>query len=214
MLQTFFIFCLGITESLGYSGLGILMAIESSFIPMPSEIIIPPAAYLASQGVMNIGLIIIFGVLGSVVGAIFNYLLGYYLGRPLIYKLASSTFAKFLFINPEKVMRAEAYFLKNANSATFVGRLIPVIRQFISLPAGFSKMRFLPFVVYTALGSFIWVSILAFLGYFIGYNQALLREYYNEIILILGTLGFVWIIWKIYKYKTRKKLIDSNDFKC
>ena len=117
MLGTFFNFLLGITESLGYTGLGILMAIESSFIPMPSEIIIPPAAYLASLGKMNIWLIIIFGVLGSLVGAIFNYLVGYYLGRPLVYTLAGSTFSKLLFINPEKILRAENYFLKNSVSS-------------------------------------------------------------------------------------------------
>jgi membrane protein DedA with SNARE-associated domain len=204
MLETFFSFCLGITESLGYSGLGILMAIESSFIPMPSEIIIPPAAYLASLGKMNIWLIIVFGVLGSLVGAIFNYLVGYYLGRPVVYKLASSSFSKFLFISPEKIMRAEIYFLKNSNSATFVGRLIPVIRQLVSLPAGFCKMRFLPFIFYTTLGSLIWVSILAGLGYFIGYNQELLKMYYQEIIMVLGILGFIWIIFKIYKIIRRK----------
>lgn len=208
MLETFFSFCLGITESLGYWGVGILMAIESSFIPMPSEIVIPPASYLASLGKMNIWLIIIFGVLGSLVGAIFNYLVGYYLGRPVVYKLAESSFSKFLFINPEKIMKAENYFLKNSKSATFVGRLIPVIRQLVSIPAGFCKMPILPFIFYTTLGSLIWVSILAGLGYFIGYNQELLHKYYKEILLILGVLGSIWIIYKIYKI-FRKKSSES-----
>ncbi len=204
MLETFFGFLLNITEGLGYWGVGILMAIESSFIPMPSEIIVPPAAYLASLGKMNIWLVVFFGTAGSVIGAIFNYLLAYYLGRPLVYKIADSQFSKFLFINSEKIMRAEKYFLKNSVSATFVGRLIPVIRQLISIPAGFSKMNFLLFVFYTALGSLIWVSILAWLGYFIGYNQELLHKYYKEIIIILGIVGFLWIISKIYKSKLRK----------
>lgn len=208
MLETFFSFCLGITESLGYWGVGILMAIESSFIPMPSEIVIPPASYLASLGKMNIWLIIIFGVLGSLVGAIFNYLVGYYLGRPVVYKLAESSFSKFLFINPEKIMKAEKYFLKNSKSATFVGRLIPVIRQLVSIPAGFCKMQILPFIFYTTLGSLIWVSILAGLGYFIGYNQELLHKYYKEILMILGVLGSIWIIYKIYKI-FRKKSSES-----
>ena len=214
MLETFFNFCLGITESLGYSGLGILMIIESSFVPMPSEIIIPPAAYLASLGKMNIWLIIIFGVLGSVAGAVFNYFIGYYLGRPVVYKLASSSFAKFLSINPEKILRAETYFLKNSKSATFIGRLIPVIRQLISLPAGFSKMRFLPFIFYTTLGSFIWVSILALLGYFIGYNQELFQIYYKEIILIFGIIGSIWIIFKIYKIIRKKRNLDTPTLNC
>jgi len=208
MLETFFSFCLGITESLGYWGVGILMAIESSFIPMPSEIIIPPASYLASLGKMNIWLIIIFGVLGSLAGAIFNYLVGYYLGRPVVYKLAESSFSKFLFINPEKIMKAENYFLKNSKSATFVGRLIPVIRQLVSIPAGFCKMPILPFIFYTTLGSLIWVSILAGLGYFIGYNQELLHKYYKEILMILGVLGSIWIIFKIFKI-FRKKSSES-----
>jgi membrane protein DedA with SNARE-associated domain len=147
-------------------------------------------------------------------GAILNYLVGYYFGRPAIYKLASSTFAKFLSMNPDKIMRAEKYFLKNSNSATFIGRLIPVIRQLISLPAGFSKMPFLPFIFYTTLGSLIWVSILAGLGYFIGYNHALLQMYYKEIVLILGILGFVWIIWKMYKIKGKKQTIDTSRLNC
>ncbi len=175
---------------------------------MPSEIVIPPASYLASLGKMNIWLIIIFGVLGSLVGAIFNYLVGYYLGRPVVYKLAESSFSKFLFISPEKIMKAENYFLKNSNSATFVGRLIPVIRQLVSIPAGFCKMPILPFIFYTTLGSLIWVSILAGLGYFIGYNQELLHKYYKEILLILGVLGSIWIIYKIYKI-FRKKSSES-----
>lgn len=207
MLTSFFNFFLGITQGMGYFGVGLLMAIESSFIPMPSEIIIPPAAYLASQGKMDIWLIIAIGVLGSIVGAIFNYVIAYYLGRPLIYKLAGHRFAKFLLISPEKVARAEKYFLENSVSATFIGRLIPVIRQLVSLPAGFSKMPFLPFILYTTLGSLLWVSILAALGYFIGSNQGLLMQYYNEISWGLLGLGSLWIIWKIFKAINKKNSV-------
>lgn len=207
MLSEFFNFLLSITANLGYWGVGILMAIESSFIPMPSEIIVPPAAYLASLGKMNIWLIIIVGVLGSVVGAIFNYVIGYYLGRPLVYKLAAHPFAKFLLINPEKIKKAEKYFFDNAISATFVGRLIPVIRQLISIPAGFSKMPFGPFVFYTALGSTIWVSILAALGYFIGANQELLARYYKEIIWVLFIFGVLWFGWKFFQAINKKNSV-------
>ena len=207
MLSEFFNFLLSITANLGYWGVGILMAIESSFIPMPSEIIVPPAAYLASLGKMNIWLIIIVGVLGSVVGAIFNYVIGYYLGRPLVYKLAAHPFAKFLLINPEKIKKAEKYFFDNATSATFIGRLIPVIRQLISIPAGFSKMPFGPFVFYTALGSTIWVSILAALGYFIGANQELLARYYKEIIWVLFIFGVLWFGWKFFQAINKKNSV-------
>jgi membrane protein DedA with SNARE-associated domain len=199
-MANLFSFFLNITEGLGYSGIVVLMAIESSFIPMPSEIIIPPAAYLASIGKMNIYLIIAMGVLGSLLGAIFNYVLAYYLGRPLIYKLANHRLAKYFLINPEKVMKAEKYFLDNSVTATFFGRLIPVIRQLISIPAGFSKMPFLKFIIYTTLGSFIWVSLLAILGYFIGANQELFLIYYKEVSLILVLMIIVWIFRKkIYK---------------
>lgn len=207
MLTDFFNLFLGLTQELGYWGVGILMAIESSFIPMPSEIIVPPAAYLASQGKMDIWFIILAGVLGSIFGAIFNYVLAYYLGRPLIYKLARHRAAKLLLISPENIERAEKYFLANAVSATFVGRLVPVIRQLVSLPAGFSKMPFGSFVLYTALGSFLWVSVLAALGYFIGANQALLLRYYHEISWTLLALGVVWLAWKIYRQRKKKSIV-------
>ncbi len=207
MLTGFFNFLLSVAQGMGYFGIGILMAIESSFIPMPSEIIVPPAAYLASQGSLNIWLIILAGVVGSVVGAIFNYYFAYFLGRPLIYKLSRHRFAKFLLINPESLERAEKYFLENSVSATFIGRLIPVIRQLVSLPAGFSKMPFWPFVFYTTLGSLLWVSVLAALGYFIGSNKELLSQYYNEISWGLLIFGGLWIIWKVFKIINKKNSI-------
>jgi membrane protein DedA with SNARE-associated domain len=198
---------LEITQGLGYAGVAVLMAIESSFIPLPSEIIIPPAAYLASQGKMNLFLIIIIGTAGSVIGALINYLLSLSLGRLVIYKLAATRFAHLLFISPEKISRAEEYFLANSRSATFLGRLIPVVRHLISIPAGFSRMPLSPFIFYTAAGAMIWVSILAGLGYFIGANQALLGRYYREISLLLLFLGFVWIFWKAWRY--RRNLINK-----
>jgi membrane protein DedA with SNARE-associated domain len=199
MLINFFNFLLSITEGLGHTGVLILMAIESSFIPMPSEIIVPPAAYLASLGKMNIFLIILMGTLGSLLGAIFNYVIGYYLGRIVVYKLSDHKFAKIFFINREKLEKAENYFIKNANSATFLGRLIPVIRQLISIPAGFCKMNFLAFTIYTTLGSFIWVSILAVLGYFLGSNEELIVKYYKEISVILLFVGVLYFYFKIFR---------------
>ncbi len=190
---------------MGYLGVGLLMTVESSFFPMPSEIIVPPAAYLASQGSMNLWWIIIAGVLGSVLGAVINYLIGWSLGRKVVYSLASSTWAKVLFITPEKVERAEKYFRQNANSATFIGRLIPVVRQLVSLPAGFSKMNFGRFILWTTLGSIIWVVILATLGYILGANQELLRLYYREIYWLLLFFGALWVTWKIIKLTRRKK---------
>ncbi len=206
MLINFFNFLLSITEGLGHVGVMILMSIESSFIPMPSEIIVPPAAYLASLGKMNIFLIIIMGTLGSLIGAIFNYIIGYYLGRVVVYKLSDHRFAKFFLINRIKLEKAEKYFIKNANSATFLGRLIPVIRQLISIPAGFCKMNFMSFVLYTTLGSFIWVTILAILGYFLGSNEEILIRYYKEISIILLFVGVLYFYFKIFKKKKKLAL--------
>lgn len=195
---------LTMTQGLGYSGIIVLMAIESSFLPLPSELIIPPAAYLASQGKMNLVLIIITGTLGSVLGATINYLLSRSLGRLLIYKLAAKSWARWFLITPEKISQAEQYFLSNSRSATFFGRLIPVVRHLVSIPAGFSKMAYGSFVGYTAAGAFIWVSILTGLGYFIGSNQALLERYYREISWGLLILGIIWIVGKVYN--KRKKV--------
>lgn len=204
MLNSLFNFFISITEGLGHIGVLILMAIESSFIPMPSEIIIPPAAYLASLGKMNIFMIIFLGTVGSLIGAIFNYIIGYYLGRPIVYKLADHRFAKFILINREKLERSESYFLKNSKSATFIGRLVPVIRQLISIPAGFCKMNFLSFSFYTTLGSLIWVSMLAGLGYFIGMNQELFTKYYKESVVVLSLIGILYFMFKIYRAKYKK----------
>jgi len=201
MFTILFNWILNVTQGFGYVGLGILMTIESSFLPLPSEIVIPPAAYLASQGKMSLLLVIVFGIVGSVLGATINYLLSMSLGRYLVYKIANHKLARLIFISPEKIARAEKYFLENSNSATFYGRLIPVIRHLISIPAGFSKMNYGKFVLYTTLGSTLWVCLLASLGYFLGANQALVVKYYREIYWALLIFG---ILWLIYKFRPKK----------
>lgn len=205
MLNGIINWVLAVTQGLGYWGVALLMAIESSFLPLPSEVVIPPAAYLASQGKMDVWLIIIAGTVGSVIGATVNYLLSMSLGRLLVYRLAATKAARWVLITPEKISRAEIYFLKSSKSATFFGRLIPVVRHLISIPAGFSRMPYGQFVLYTALGSAIWVSILTALGYFIGANQSLIMKYYREIYWSLLALGIIWLAYKIYCFKHKKK---------
>jgi membrane protein DedA with SNARE-associated domain len=191
-------------ERIGYWGIVLLMAIESSFLPLPSEVIIPPAAYLAEQGRMNIFLVIIFGALGSVLGASFNYLIGRLIGQTLIYKLADHRLAKIFFINSQKLKKAEIYFLKSANLSTFVGRLIPGIRHLISIPAGFFRMDFKQFILYTFSGSLLWCSILAFLGYAFGSNKQMLEKYYKEISLFLLVSGLIFLAALYLKKRNNK----------
>ncbi len=200
---------IGIFSHLGYFGITALMAIESSFVPFPSEVVIPPAAYLAFKGELNIWLVVLSGISGSLIGAAINYFLAMFLGRAIIYRLANHKISKVLLVDSKKVQKAEEYFLKYGKMSTLIGRLVPVVRQFISLPAGFSKMNFSAFLLFTAIGSAIWTSILASLGYFFGANKELLSSFYHEITyagLVLGTVFIVfiflrkkkksWFFWK------------------
>ncbi|MFH1388292.1 MAG: DedA family protein [Patescibacteria group bacterium] len=204
ILETIINWGLDLISEIGYLGITLLMTIESSFIPFPSEIVIPPAAYLAQQGEMNIFLVILSGIIGSLLGALINYFLAYTLGRKIIYSLADSKILKFLLINKEKVVKAEKYFLKYGNFSTFIGRFIPAVRQLISIPAGFSKMNLKNFTLYTFLGSSIWVIVLAILGYAFGSNKELIAEYYEYISISFVVLSVILIIGLIIKNKIKK----------
>jgi len=214
MTESIFVWLASLVTSIilkiGYWGVVVLMTIESSFVPFPSEIIIPPAAYLAEQGQFNIYLVIIAGIAGSLLGALINYYLAYTLGRKIIYALAGKRFSKFLLINPGKLVQAEKYFLKYGNLSTFIGRLVPWLRQLISIPAGFSKMDLKRFVFYTSLGSGIWVIILAVLGYAFGSNQALLAGYYKEISLFFIILALTVIVGIIIKRRIKNGPKTTN----
>ena len=204
---------LDFSSEIGYLGIVILMTIESSFIPFPSEIVIPPAAYLASQGQFNIYLVILSGIVGSLIGALINYFLARTLGRTIVYSLINKKVARLLMLSEDKMIKAENYFRKYGAISTFVGRLIPAIRQLISIPAGFSKMKLGKFIFYTALGSGLWTIILAILGYVFGANQDIWMQYYDEFkhiiygVFGIGLLGIVgyWIYLVIKKQETRNK---------
>ena len=153
-------------DHLDYLTVMILMAIESSFIPFPSEIVLPPAAYHAAQtGEMNIPLLVLCATIGANIGALINYVIAYYAGRPIVYKFANSKFGHFCLIDQEKVEKAEQYFAKHGAVSTFIGRLIPAVRQLISIPAGLSKMNIGTFTFYTFLGAGIWNCVLGLLGF-------------------------------------------------
>ncbi|MDD2649583.1 MAG: DedA family protein [Candidatus Cloacimonetes bacterium] len=202
-------------SKMGYTGIIVLMTIESSFIPFPSEIVIPPAAYLASKGEMNLVLVILAGVFGSIIGALINYFLAVWLGRALIYKLADTKLVHIMMIDREKIEKSEEYFNKYGNMSTFIGRLIPAVRQLISIPAGLARMDLKKFIFFTTLGAGIWNIILALLGYYFGENEALLHLYYEEIkigIILLVLVAAMYFTLR-YFYKKRQSLkTDKKSF--
>ncbi len=191
--QTIIAFLVSSIFVLGYPGIFILMFLESSFFPFPSEVVIIPAGFLAFQGKLNLFLIIIIGILGSLAGAWFNYLLASIFGRQVLLK----------FIKQHHLARVENFFAKHGHISTFNGRLIPIIRQYISFPAGLARMNPWKFTIYTILGASIWVVVLAMLGYFLGQNQALIHSYLQEITFL--TLGIVLLISTVYIYFKKKK---------
>ena len=154
-------------EQLNYLTVMFLMFIESTFIPFPSEVVVPPAAYNAAAGELNIFLVVLFATIGADLGASVNYLLAYYLGRPFIYKFANSRWGHLCLLDQQKVERSEKFFYDHGITATLVGRVIPGIRQLISIPAGLAKMNFYKFILYTTMGAGIWNSILATLGWYL-----------------------------------------------
>lgn len=180
-------------DNLNYWTITLLMAIESSFIPFPSEIVVPPAAYKAYHGELNIYLVVLFATIGAEIGALVNYYLAKYLGRPIVYKFAESRVGRMCLLNAKKVEKAEEYFKKHGALSTFIGRLVPAVRQLISIPAGLANMNLGKFMLYTALGAGAWNVILALLGYFIG--SALPREEFDAVVNEWShTIGIVFIV--------------------
>ena len=200
-------------ENMNYTTITALMAVESSFIPFPSEVVVPPAAYVAGiEGSslhttdsypMNVLLVVLFGTLGAIIGAIINYLLAMCLGRPIIYAFADSKLGHLCLLSAEKVKKAEDYFNEHGKVSTFVGRLIPGIRQLISIPAGLCKMHFGWFLFYTFLGAGVWNVVLALLGYVAHGQMDLIHTYSHElsiaIMALLGILVMYFVVKAIIK---------------
>jgi membrane protein DedA with SNARE-associated domain len=185
-------------HSWGYTGIFVMMFLESSFFPFPSEVAMIPAGYLAHQGKMDIWLAIAAGLAGSLGGALFNYWLALKFGRPFLVR-----YGKYVMFKEESLERMERFFAKHGHVSTFTGRLIPAVRQYISLPAGLARMNIPIFLFYTGLGAGLWVMILAFLGYFIGDNQALLKE--NLTSITLATLAFVAVVITVYYFWQKRR---------
>lgn len=202
-------------DHLNYWTITLLMAIESSFIPFPSEVVVPPAAYKATNNdAMNIYLVVLFATIGANIGALINYYLAKWLGRPIVYKFANSRLGHMCMIDELKVQRAEAYFEKHGAISTFIGRLIPGIRQLISIPAGLSRMKVSSFLLYTTIGAGIWNIVLAGIGYYLSKvpgieteEQLLERvsEYSREIGYIFIVLAILLVAFVAYKGLKKNK---------
>lgn len=190
-------------SSLGYIGIFIMMFLESSFFPFPSEVVMVPAGYLAAKGEMNFFIAILAGIGGSLAGAVFNYFLAVKYGRAFI-----ARYGKYIFFKEESLQKMEDFFEKHGHISTFSGRLIPAVRQYISLPAGLARMNLWKFSLYTSLGAGIWVLILAMLGYFIGHNQELLSEYLKIIIVLILVVLAVLVLFYV-RIKVKKGILKK-----
>ena len=190
--------------SMGYLGIFLLMFLESTFFPFPSEIIMIPAGYLAYKGEMNLYIIVLVGILGSVLGALLNYYLAMYLGRKIILK-----YGKYFFIKEETLDKLDTFFTKHGEISTFTGRLIPGIRQLISLPAGLARMNIAKFSFFTALGAGIWVVVLVAIGYLVGSNQELISEYMKSATLIALASVLVIVIFYVGRNRRRHKRLED-----
>lgn len=186
-----------VVSQLGYMGIVVMMFLESTFFPFPSEVVMIPAGFLAAKGEMNLYVVIFLGVLGSILGALFNYYLARKLGRAFVLR-----FGRFFFFTEVQLEKMEHFFTKHGAISTFTGRLIPGIRQYISLPAGLARMNTVTFTIFTALGAGIWSAVLALLGFFIGENQTLLESYTHSI--VLWTLAGVALLIVLYVFKHKK----------
>lgn len=197
-------------DNLNYGTITLLMAIESSFIPFPSEVVVPPAAYkAAATGELNVWLVVFFATLGALIGAFINYGLALWLGKPIVYKFANSRLGHMCLLDEQKIVKAEEFFVRHGVVATLIGRLVPAVRQLISIPAGLARMNIAKFALYTAIGAGLWNAVLAAMGYHLesvapeDQLLATVTKYSHEI--GYGILAVVVIALAIIIYKGVKK---------
>ncbi len=191
--------------AMGYWGIFLLMFLESTFFPFPSEVIMIPAGYLAYQGEMNLYLVVLIGIAGSLAGALFNYYIAMHFGRRFLLK-----YGRYFFVKPETLDKLEAFFQKHGELSTFNGRLIPGIRQLISLPSGLARMNLFKFSFYSALGAGIWVIVLVTVGYLVGSNAALISQYLHTATLIaLVSIVFITLFY-VVRQKRKKEILGED----
>lgn len=194
-----------VVGALGYPGIVMLMFLESSFFPFPSEVVLPPAGYLASQGKMHLFPVVLCGIAGSLFGALFNYYIAARWGRRFF-----DRFGRYFFVSPAMLDRAEVFFARHGHISTFTARLLPGIRQYVSLPAGLARMDFATFCLYTSLGSGLWVTILAFLGYWIGGEGSGFRAVLHRVTLILIVFCLLLVGGYLFHLRRRREGGDGH----
>lgn len=210
MIDRFVVWLTETIFTLGYPGIVILMTIESSAIPFPSEVVMPPAGYLVAKGRMSFPLVVASGVVGSLLGALVNYGVAHWLDRWL------RRYGKWLLVKPEALDKAEAFFRRHGEIGTFIGRLVPVVRQLISIPAGMARMRLDRFIAYTTLGAGVWCVILTYIGYVLGRNEATLRseEVHRQVgqvlIYLLPALAVLTAMYAVW-YRRRRRAAPSAE---
>lgn len=187
--------------ALGAPGVGIAVAAENLFPPIPSEVILPSAGFAAASGSMGLVSAIVWATIGSVVGALALYALGAWFGRARFYSLAS----KIPFVKETDIERAEAWFVRRGPLAVLLGRVVPVVRSLISIPAGIERMKLLPFTLYTAIGSALWNSVLIGAGYALGANWAIVEEWISRYqLIVFGLAGIALVVWMVRKWTARR----------
>ncbi|HEX9346905.1 MAG TPA: DedA family protein [Gemmatimonadales bacterium] len=195
MLERFIAWLLQTLLDLGYPGIVALMAMESSILPVPSELVMPPAGYWAAKGQMSFPIALVCGIVGSIIGALANYYGAQLIGRPLIQR-----YGKYVLLSEKNLLRSEKFFAEHGEISTLIGRLFPVIRHLISIPAGLHRMPLPKFILYTAVGAAVWCAILTWIGYFLGQHEGVLRTEeihryvtWAMVVLIPVTLIAIWI---------------------
>jgi membrane protein DedA with SNARE-associated domain len=208
MLERFIDWLLNALMAIGYPGIVALMAMESSILPVPSELVMPPAGYLAARGQMSFAIALVCGVVGSVIGALANYYGAQLIGRPLIQR-----YGKYVLLSERNLLRSERFFAEHGEISTLIGRLFPVIRHLVSVPAGLHRMPLPKFVLYTAVGAGVWCAILTYIGYFLGQHEGALRNeeihrYVTWALLVLVPLSVIVIL--VYLWRRRKRRASSE----
>ncbi len=205
MLHDIAAFLVDTIGAMGYWGIFLLMFLESTFFPFPSEVIMIPAGYLAYQGEMNLYLVVLIGIAGSLAGALFNYYIAMHFGRRFLLK-----YGRYFFVKPETLDKLEAFFHKHGELSTFNGRLIPGIRQLISLPAGLARMNLFKFSFYSALGAGIWVIVLVAVGYLVGSNATLISQYlHTATVIALVSIVFITLFY-VVRQKRKKEILGED----